>query len=50
VVDESGHQVTEGGGYLVIDQPWPAMLRGIWGDPERFKDTYWSRFSEPEKG
>ena len=50
VVDESGHQVTEGGGYLVIDQPWPAMLRGIWGDPERFKDTYWSRFSEPEAG
>ena len=50
VVDESGNHVTEGGGYLVIDQPWPAMLRGIWGDPERFKDTYWSRFSEPEKG
>ena len=49
VVDESGDQVTEGGGYLVIDQPWPAMLRGIWGDPERYIDTYWSRFSEPEK-
>jgi acetyl-CoA synthetase len=32
------------GGYLVIREPWPAMLRGIWGDPERFKDTYWSRF------
>ncbi|MGV0624991.1 acetate--CoA ligase [Mycolicibacter minnesotensis] len=33
-------------GYLVIDQPWPAMTRGIWGDPERFVDTYWSRFAE----
>jgi acetyl-CoA synthetase len=33
-------------GYLVLDQPWPAMLRGIWGDPERFKETYWSRFAE----
>ncbi|MBZ2197339.1 acetate--CoA ligase [Occultella gossypii] len=33
-----------GGGYLVLDEPWPSMLRGIWGDEERFKDTYWSRF------
>ncbi|WP_299557808.1 acetate--CoA ligase [uncultured Mycolicibacterium sp.] len=33
-------------GYLVIDQPWPSMLRGIWGDPQRYKDTYWSRFAE----
>ena len=33
-------------GYLVLDRPWPSMLRGIWGDPERFKDTYWSRFAE----
>ena len=33
-----------GGGYLVLTKPWPAMLRGIWGDPERFKETYWSRF------
>ena len=33
-------------GYLVLDKPWPAMLRGIWGDPERFKETYWSRFAE----
>ena len=32
------------GGFLVIREPWPAMLRGIWGDPERFKETYWSRF------
>lgn len=40
--DEAEH-VT---GYLVLDQPWPAMLRGIWGDPERYKDTYWSRYGE----
>jgi len=33
-----------GGGYLVIDRPWPSMLRGIWGEPERYKQTYWSRF------
>ncbi len=33
-------------GYLVLDQPWPAMLRGIWGDPERYRATYWSKFAE----
>jgi len=33
-------------GYLVLDQPWPGMLRGIWGDPERFRDTYWKRFEK----
>ena len=33
-----------GGGYLVLTRPWPAMLRGIYGDPERYKQTYWSRF------
>ena len=33
-------------GYLVLDQPWPAMLRGIWGDPERYRNTYWSKFAE----
>lgn len=45
VVDEQGESVPNGsGGYLVIREPWPAMLRGIWGDPQRFKDTYWSRF------
>ena len=33
-------------GYLVLDKPWPAMLRGIWGDEERFRETYWSRFAE----
>ncbi len=46
VVDNAGDPVGNGeGGYLVINQPWPGMLRGIWGDPERYKDTYWSRFA-----
>jgi len=45
VVDDEGHSVPNGGGgYLVLTEPWPAMLRGIWGDLQRFKDTYWSRF------
>ncbi|HET7278578.1 MAG TPA: acetate--CoA ligase [Dermatophilaceae bacterium] len=45
VVDDQGHPVPDGaGGYLVLTKPWPAMLRGIWGDPDRYKDTYWSRF------
>ncbi len=45
VVDDDGKEVgAGGGGYLTITQPWPSMLRGIWGDPERFKETYWSRF------
>ncbi|WP_235857183.1 acetate--CoA ligase [Occultella glacieicola] len=43
--NDAGEPVGKGGGgYLVLDEPWPSMLRGIWGDPERFKDTYWSRF------
>jgi acetyl-CoA synthetase len=44
LVDDEGHRVDRGGGYLTITRPWPAMLRGIWGDPERFEQTYWSRF------
>ena len=44
VVDEAGNTVTKGGGYLTLTHPWPGMLRGIWGDPERYKETYWSRF------
>jgi acetyl-CoA synthetase len=45
VVDNAGKPVGNGeGGYLVITEPWPGMLRGIWGDPERFFNTYWSRF------
>ncbi|OLF15838.1 acetate--CoA ligase [Actinophytocola xanthii] len=47
VVDDQGSEVGKGGGgYLVLDRPWPSMLRGIWGDDERFRDTYWSRFAD----
>nr|WP_245348400.1 acetate--CoA ligase [Paeniglutamicibacter psychrophenolicus] len=45
VVDELGQSVGNGeGGFLVIRDPWPGMLRGIWGDMDRYKETYWSRF------
>ncbi|HEX8133582.1 MAG TPA: acetate--CoA ligase [Actinomycetes bacterium] len=45
IVDNDGNPVPiPGGGYLVLRKPWPAMLRGIYGDPERYKETYWSRF------
>ncbi len=45
VVDEAGTSVPLGrGGYLVLERPWPAMLRGIYGDPERYEQTYWSRY------
>jgi acetyl-CoA synthetase len=44
VVDDVGEPVTHGGGYLTLTRPWPGMLRGIWGDPERFRETYWSRY------
>ncbi|HEX5017946.1 MAG TPA: acetate--CoA ligase, partial [Actinomycetes bacterium] len=45
VVDGSATPVPNGGGgFLVLTEPWPSMLRGIWGDPQRYKDTYWSRF------
>ncbi|MFD9703101.1 acetate--CoA ligase [Lentzea sp. NPDC059081] len=47
VVNDEGVEVPHGGGgYLVLDEPWPSMLRGIWGDDERYKDTYWSRFAD----
>ena len=47
VVDDAGAVVENGhGGYLVLTEPWPAMLRTIWGDPERYRETYWSRFAE----
>ncbi len=47
IVDDAGKPVSAGEqGYLVLDQPWPSMLRGIWGDEERFRETYWSRFAE----
>ena len=44
ILDEAGNVVPEGGGYLVIQRPWPAMLRTIYGDPERYKEQYWSRY------
>ncbi|MHB8670646.1 MAG: acetate--CoA ligase [Acidimicrobiales bacterium] len=44
LVDDAGRPVTVGGGYLTLTRPWPAMLRGIYKDPERYRETYWSRF------
>ena len=45
VVDENAVPVPHGhGGFLILDQPWPSMLRGVWGEDQRYKDTYWSRF------
>jgi len=45
VVDEQGNEVgVDQGGFLVLRKPWPSMLRGIWGDDERFVETYWARF------
>ncbi|MFM5905755.1 MAG: acetate--CoA ligase [Micrococcales bacterium] len=45
VIDDEGKPVGQGhGGYLTITEPWPSMLRGIWKDPERYKETYWGRF------
>ncbi|MEN3582568.1 acetate--CoA ligase [Streptomyces sp. ZYX-F-203] len=45
VVDDEGNEVPDGsGGYLVLTEPWPSMLRTIWGDDQRFVDTYWKRF------
>jgi acetyl-CoA synthetase len=45
VVDDAGEPVPHGsGGYLVLTEPWPGMLRTLWGDDQRFKDTYWARF------
>jgi acetyl-CoA synthetase len=53
VVDEDGKELVPGAdetehvtGYLVLDAPWPSMLRGIWGDPERYRETYWSRYAD----
>ena len=44
VLSEQGERVEQGGGYLVLERPWPAMTRGIFGDDERFRETYWTRF------
>ena len=46
IVDDAGKKVTSGGGYLTITEPWPSMLRGIWGDNERYKETYWSQYKD----
>ncbi|MFW5470755.1 acetate--CoA ligase [Knoellia sp. CPCC 206435] len=48
ILDDDGKPFTEPDkvGYLVLTKPWPGMLRGIWGDPERYRETYWSRFGE----
>lgn len=49
IVDDDANELGAGGsGYLVLDKPWPAMLRGIWGDMDRYRETYWSRY--PEQG
>ncbi len=47
VVDDQGKPVPDGGGgLLVLTEPWPSMLRGIWGDDDRYRETYWARFAE----
>jgi len=47
VLDKDGEPVkAPDGGFLALQRPWPGMLRGIWGDPERFKETYWSKYDE----
>jgi len=44
ILDDEGNSVEVGSGALVITQPWPSMLRGIWGDEQRYRETYWSRY------
>jgi len=44
VVDEEGNRIEQGGGYLTLTRPWPSMLRGIWGDHDRYEKTYWSQY------
>ena len=51
ILDAEGNPVGLGaGGYLVVKRPWPSMLRGVYGDPERFIDTYWSRYTDLQEG
>ncbi|MEK7291827.1 MAG: acetate--CoA ligase [Actinomycetota bacterium] len=45
VVDQNGKRVVKGGGYLTLTKPWPGMLRGIWEDQQRYRETYWSKFA-----
>ncbi len=44
LVDTTGKRVEQGGGFLTLTEPWPGMLRTIYGDDERYRETYWSRF------
>ncbi|MGH9457167.1 MAG: acetate--CoA ligase [Thermoanaerobaculia bacterium] len=44
ILNEAGESIEVGGGYLALTRPWPAMLRGIWGDPDRFERQYWSKW------
>ncbi len=46
ILTEEGKGIDIGGGYLSITSPWPSMLRGIWGDEQRYKDTYWSKWKD----
>ena len=47
IVDDDGAELEHGrSGLLVLDRPWPSMLRGIWGDMDRFRETYWDRFAD----
>jgi acetyl-CoA synthetase len=46
ILDQNGRAVAVGGGYLAITRPWPAMLRGIWGDDERYVNTYWAKWNK----
>ncbi len=46
ILNETGEEIKEGGGFLAITTPWPSMLRGIWGDEERYKATYWGRWRD----
>lgn len=44
IVNDDGEPLPHGGGYVTLNRPWPSMMRGIWNDPERYQETYWSRF------
>jgi len=44
ILNQDGSEVQSGGGLLSLTEPWPSMLRGVWGDPDRYKETYWSTF------
>jgi acetyl-CoA synthetase len=50
ILDNEGRPVPVGGGFLALRRPWPSMLRGLWGDEERFRATYWNRWADREVG